>query len=314
MMMKQIKPFRKENNIPVVFTSSAFYAPYMGVTIQSLIDFSSTSHNYDILILNKDISEEDKAKCFSLIYGRNNFSIRFIEVNQALDMHNFNFREGYSSESFYRVIMVALLTEYDKVVYLDSDLIIRADIADLYTKEDMENNLVAAAIDIDGLASCFSDHDGRKEYMVSYLGVKDLHNYLQSGVMIFRLSEWRKSFTLDQIIDQACAPEIMFGDQDVLNKLCNDRIHFIDMSWNTIIDHRKKQIEELLVLAPIDLLDDYFQARKNPKIIHYGGTKPWEVPDCDMCWCFWESARKTPFYEDIIRRNVGDFRRADYGD
>lgn len=314
MMTSQIKPFRKENNIPVVFTSSAFYAPYMGVALQSLIDFSSIDYNYDILILNKEISEEDKDKCFSLIYGRNNFSIRFIEVNQTLDMHDFNFREGYSSESFYRVVMVALLTEYDKVVYLDSDLIVRTNIADLYIKEDLGNDLVAAAIDIDGLASCFSDHDGRKGYMISYLGIKDLHNYLQSGVMIFQLSEWRRTFTLDQIINQACASEIMFGDQDVLNKLCNGRIHFIDMSWNTIIDHRRKQMKELLVLAPMDLLDDYFQARKKPKIIHYGGTKPWNVPDCDMSWYFWEIARKTPFYEDIIRRNVVNFRRADYGD
>lgn len=314
MMPSQIKPYRKVNNIPVVFTSSAFYAPYMGVTLQSLIDFSSIDYNYDILILNKEISEEDKEKCFSMIYGRNNFSIRFIEIDQALDMHDFNFREGYSSESFYRVVMVALLTEYDKVVYLDSDLIVRTDIADLYIKEDMENNLVAAAIDIDGLASCFSDHDGRKEYMISYLGIKNLHDYFQSGVMIFQMSEWRKTFVLDQIIAQACSPEIMFGDQDVLNKLCNGRVHFIDMSWNTIINHRRKQMEELLVLAPMDLLDDYFRARRSPKIVHYGGTKPWNVPDCDMSWYFWETARKTSFYEDIIRRNVANFRRADYGD
>lgn len=313
-MTGKIFPFQKKNNIPVVFTSSAFYAPYMGVTLKSLIDFSNKDYNYDILILNKEISNEDKSKCISMIYERKNFSIRFIEVDQALDMYDFNFREGYSSESFYRVVMMDIFSEYDKVVYLDSDLILRADIADLYIKEEIGNNLAAAAIDIDGLASCFLNHNGRKEYMISYLGVKNLHDYFQSGVMIFHLSEWRKKFTLDFIINQACAPEIVFGDQDVLNRLCNGRIHFIDMSWNTIINHKKNQMEKLLVLAPMDLLDDYFRARKNPKIIHYAGTKPWNVPDCDMSWYFWEVARETPFYEDIIQREVVNFRRADYGD
>lgn len=304
---------KKKNVVPVVFTSSAYYAPYMAVTLQSLLDCAKEENFYDIIILNKEISQEDQEKIKEMVDKNPNTSVRFIEVSQALDAQNYNFREGYSPESFYRVVMVELLTEYDRVVYLDSDLILLEDIADLYFGTDIEDNLVAAAIDIDGLASAFSNHDGRKDYMISYMGISNLHDYFQSGVMIFNLKEWRKTFSLEQILDAACQPEIMFGDQDVLNVLCRGRIKFIDMSWNTIINHRRKQMRELLCLAPVDLLDDYFEARKTPKIIHYGGTKPWDVPDCDMAWLFWEKARKTTFYDEIIKRVLPEFERGKYG-
>lgn len=298
--------------IPIVFTSSAYYAPYMAVTMQSVMNFSAEDYDYEFIVLHKEIDEQTQTKLRKMISGRHNFSIRFVEVQKALDSHNFNFRKGYSSESFYRVVMVDILREFTKVVYLDSDLIVQHDVARLYLDTDMEANLVAAAIDIDGLASAFSNHDGRKEYMISYLGIKDLHDYLQSGVMIFNLEEWRNSFTLQEIVDAACDDEVMFGDQDVLNKLCRGRIKFIDMSWNTIINHKKRQMQELLYLAPTDILDMYLEARKNPKIIHYGGTKPWDVPDCDMASFFWETARETLFYEDIVGRNVKGFKRSRY--
>lgn len=299
--------------IPIVFTSSAYYAPYMAVTIQSVIDSSSEEYDYELIILHKEIDKKTQSRLTNMISAHINFSIRFYEVKEALDQHNYNFREGYSPESFYRVVMVDLLTEYDKVVYLDCDLIVKHDIARLYIDTELGNNLVAAAIDIDGLASSFSNHDGRKEYMISYLGVKDLHDYLQSGVMIFNLKEWRNTYTLQEIVDAACDDEVMFGDQDVLNKLCHGRIKFMDMSWNTIINHRKRQLEELLYLAPADVMEMYLRARKEPKIVHYGGTKPWDYPDCDMAFYFWEEARKTDFYDDIIGRKVNGFRREAYG-
>ncbi len=299
--------------IPVVFTSSAFYAPYMAVTIQSLMDHSNDTDRYELIILNKEISESTQDQIRKMVQCKSNFSVRFIEVTHALDDHDFNFREGYSSESFYRVVMVEILREYDKVVYLDCDLILLHDIAELYKETDIDDNLVAAAIDIDGLASAFSNHDGRKEYMINYLGIKDLHDYLQSGVMIFNLKAWRDTFTIQHIIDVACDSEVMFGDQDVLNRLCRGRIIFIDMSWNTIINHIKHQLQDLLYLAPTDIMDMYLKARECPKIIHYGGTKPWDVPDCDKAYYFWDVARRTSFYEEIVGRKIEGFKLAEYG-
>ncbi|WP_199751094.1 hypothetical protein, partial [Brachyspira aalborgi] len=47
------------------------------------------------------------------------------------------------------------------------------------------------------------------------------------------------------------------------------------------------------------------EAFNNPVIIHWAGfMKPWIYSDANYSEYFWKYARMTPFYEDIIYRNV----------
>ena len=50
MNLETIKPIEKifeENVIPITFSSSDSFAPYLAVTIKSIIDKSDDSYNYD---------------------------------------------------------------------------------------------------------------------------------------------------------------------------------------------------------------------------------------------------------------------------
>ena len=40
-------PAFDKNNIPIILTSSAYYVPYMAVTIQSIVETSTIENNYD---------------------------------------------------------------------------------------------------------------------------------------------------------------------------------------------------------------------------------------------------------------------------
>ena len=49
--------------------------------------------------------------------------------------------------------------------------------------------------------------------------------------------------------------------------------------------------------------DKYMEARINPKIVHYAGPeKPWTCPWGDFAEIFWDYAKKTPYYEEILYR------------
>ena len=300
--MVDLLPAYKEKDIPVVLASSAYYAPYLSVTLKSLIDTASDEYNYDILILHKEIEADIQSKIKSLKSSSKNISIRFIEVDSAINDKKYNFRPGYSAESFYRVVMMSILNHYDKTIYLDCDVIVKKSISELLTEYEISEYYVAAARDIDGIASCVSDHERRKKYMFEFIKLSRLEDYFQSGVMIFNLKKIREAFTIEKILDVSCASEVMFGDQDVLNALFHEKTKHIDMSWNTIIDHQRSWLETLLLLAPVQIVDEYLEARKHPGIIHFAGTKPWDVPDCDMAEEYWKAARQTPFYNEIIKR------------
>ena len=59
----------------------------------------------------------------------------------------------------------------------------------------------------------------------------------------------------------------------------------------------KKCVEE----APINDFLEYQKARENPWIIHYAAhPKPWWAPRSDFGHDFWDIARLSPFYEELL--------------
>lgn len=75
------------------------------------------------------------------------------------------------------------------------------------------------------------------------------------------------------------------------------------MKWNMIFDCDHFRWQKVIKYAPYYILDAYENARKDPYIIHYAGfLKPWMKPDEDFGYVFWDMARRTPYYEQILSR------------
>lgn len=299
----QIKPMTNLNNIPITLTSSAFYLPYLSITLQSIIDTASIENNYDILIIHREISEEKQRCVQAMAEGKDNISIRFVEMAQSLASLDYNFREGYSPESFYRVVMAFVFPNYDKMLYLDCDVIALQDVAELY-QIDLDGYLVAAAKDSNGIASTLLDWQGRKSYVLEQMNLDHIDDYFQSGVMLFNLAQIRKELKLNEILDIACAPFIIWGDQDALNIICKNRVKYLDLRWNTIINHKNITLGQLNRVDHPELLRLYLEARQSPAIVHYAGQQPWKKADVDLAEYFWPVARRSPFYETLIERMV----------
>ena len=53
--------------------------------------------------------------------------------------------------------------------------------------------------------------------------------------------------------------------------------------------------------ASPEVYEDYVDAAQNPFLIHYGGErKPWHAPQLPFADLWWQTARKTPFYEHFL--------------
>ena len=299
-----IQPAFYDNNIPVVLCSSSYYVPYLNVVIQSIAEHISEGNQYDILVLNSEILPQDKAKTIASFKKFTQMSIRFIDVDEKMASHKYNFREGYSRESFYRVIMIDILKNYDKIVYLDCDLVLMEDVAELYST-DVAHYLAAAVRDPAGIGWYHINHNRRLEYAKDVLRMAETNNYFQSGVMVFHLNKIRETYTIEEILEVACMKEIAWGDQDVLNRLFYGNVKFLEPHWNVIINNKNQtQIKNYTMLSPQFIFEGYMEARKCPKIIHYAGTKPWTEPNCDMGMYYWKYARNTSYYKLILERET----------
>ena len=68
-----LKPAFNRNNIPVALSSDNNYASYLAVTIKSIIANASAKYNYDIVILEKSISDIYKKLILKMIMRILNF-------------------------------------------------------------------------------------------------------------------------------------------------------------------------------------------------------------------------------------------------
>lgn len=300
--IQSTKPAFQSNNIAIALASNDGFVPYMDTTLLSIMENASADYNYDVIILTQDISSETKKVIAEQFEKYKNLSIRYVDPSVLIDDYEFYVRGHFSKETYYRLVLPELLPNYDKILYLDSDMIVKADVAELY-KEDIQNYLLAACHDADTAGLYNGWEKDKKDYTDNILKLEEPYQYFQAGTILFNLKEFRKTYTTKEILDFANSEEWQLLDQDILNKLCEGRVKYVDMSWNVMVDYAGIRIKEIIARAPKWLNDLYMESRKHQKIIHYAGPeKPWLYPEMDQGYEFWKIAKKTPYYESMLFR------------
>ncbi len=265
--------------IPIFFAVDDGYSPFLAVAIQSLIDNASAEYTYLIKILNTDISEENKRKIGK--YERENVDIEFVDLNYYIQKvkDKLYTRDYYSKTTYFRLFLPNLYPQYDKVLYLDSDIVILDDIAKLYNT-DMGDNLVAAAPD-----DVIQSMPVFQDYVEKVVGVADSRRYFNAGILLMNLHELRRFKFQEKFV--YLLDKIKFAvaqDQDYLNRLCKGRVKLLDRTWDRMpIPDPKIKTEDV-------------------KLVHYNlAFKPWHFEDILYKEFFWMYAQETEYFEDIQR-------------
>lgn len=277
---------KKGTVVPIFFAVDDGYCPFLAVAIQSLIENSSEENTYLIKILNTGIGERNKAEIEK--YQRKNVEIEFVDLGSYIESikDKLYTRDYYSKTTYFRLFLPNLYPQFDKVLYLDSDIVILDDIAKLYNT-DMEDALVAAAPD-----DVIRFNEVFQIYVEKVVGVADYHRYFNAGILLMNLKEMRRIefqekfiYSLDRITFAVAQ------DQDYLNRLCKGRVKFLERTWNRM---------------PIQ---DPSIATEDVKLVHYNlAFKPWHFEDILYKEFFWEYAKKTAFFDEIqsIRENYSE--------
>ena len=292
--------------VPVVFAADNNYVPMVTTTICSMLENASIESFYDIVILEKDFSERNKRIMSDFFSQYENASIRFANVSGMVKAFNLQTsNEHISVETYYRFLIQQVLPGYDKVLYLDSDLIVEGDISKLFAT-DLGSNLIGAAIDIDYLGNLNMNDGKRLKYTTEVLRLKHPYSYFQAGVLILNTAEMRKLHPFKKWLEMASEPKYIYDDQDILNAHCQGRVTYLNNAWNVMNDCGGR-IKNVFTFAPAAVFDAFMDAYAKPLIIHYAGSeKPWKPGHCDLAESYWSYARLTPFYEELFNRKFAD--------
>ena len=265
--------------IPIFFAVDDGYVPFLAVTLQSMIKNASKLYNYEIRVLYTNISEENKQKI--LKYENKKVSIEFVDLNIYLEelQDKFYTRDYYTNTTYYRLFIPNLYPQYEKVLYLDCDIVVLGDISKLYNI-DIEDNLI-------GAIPCEAMQISREltEYAEKVIGMKNVKDYINAGIMLMNLTEMRKMDLQTKFIYLLETIKYKVAqDQDYINRMCKGRIKYIDSSW---------EVEP----HPTDIP----RKEKDLNIIHYLLIyKPWHFDNVLYQEYFWEYAKQTEYYDYIL--------------
>ena len=272
-----------KKEVPIFFAVDDEYIPFLGVTIQSIIDNSSKDYLYAIKILYTKISDNNIKRIKKL--EQDNLKIEFVDLTYYIDRikDKLYTRDYYSKSTYFRLFLPNLYPQYDKVLYLDSDLVVLDDVAKLYDIN-IKNCLVGAATE-----ETVSLTPELRDYAERVIGVSYYKHYFNAGVLIMNLKELRE-FGFQEKFLYLLEKNIysVAQDQDYLNRMCKGRVKYINPMWNkSPIPRKNININSI-------------------KLIHYTlARKPWHNDSVIYSEHFWKYAKKTEFFNEImeIRRN-----------
>lgn len=277
------------------------YLPYFAVMLQSIKRHCDASRRYCIHVLSSDVEQSDLEQM--LITEDKLVAVDLLDVawfkNETEKME---FGEFFSVECIYRLALLKLIPNVDKIIYLDSDLIVLDDISILFDTE-LGGNYVAAVRDI-GIAGMVGGYAPDEAERLRSIGIEDANGYFSSGVMVWNLSKTRQDFTLSQLIEWIEENKPRYSDQDCLNYFFAGSVCYLDSKWNTLFDSENIRVSQIAPYASKALQEEYLRAREKPSIFHFAGpVKPW-AEDVDGSPRFWGEARSSTLYEPVLRRYV----------
>lgn len=275
--MKPILSLHKSRKIiPVFLAADDGYVKFMAVTIRSIIENATPKHQYRLYILHTDISQDSQAMIKRM--EKSNCRIDFVDVANELKRieKKLALRDYYTSTTYYRLFIADMFPEYDKVLYIDSDTVVREDIANMHRYE-LGKNYIGAVRD-----QLVVQTDIYGNYAEKVLGISR-GAYFNAGVVLINCEQFRKKHMLKQFIELLNTYTFVVAqDQDYLNILCKDNVLWMDSRWNV----------QMVGKIPF--------AEEKSKLVHFNlAAKPWNYQNCRMGKYFWEYAKQTESYEQL---------------
>lgn len=298
-MKETLRPAFEKNNIAVAFASNDAFVPYMATMIYSIIVNGSKDNNYDFVVLESDISTQNQKTLLQMVEPFENVSLRFADVTEYIDGYTFfvGNKENFTKESYYRLLLPELMEEYEKVLYLDGDMVALTDVAELYWTE-LGDKLLASSRDLCGMIAYYNPLTDLKKYRDRELELKEPDDYFIAGMLLFNIPEFRRAYSTEYLLDFATSREWRQHDQDVLNVLCQGKAKLVSAAWDVMAPEFNEYLPQKLK-AELDA------SLAEPKILHFGGDmKPWLCMDAPFGEHFWRYAAQTPYIQEIIRRRL----------
>lgn len=247
-------------NTPLAIAFTPNYFVPAATMLRSLLD-ASTGDFEVVCLVTEEIPLRMQEKLVRLGEGRLTF--RYLPLKGRLEGIYTDPR--YTEAASFRLLLPEILPEYDRIVYIDCDVIVRQDIGSLYRNTDLGQNWLGVVFEapIEQQAERFRA-----------LGC-DPARYFNSGFLLMNLAQMRKDKVSERLLEACRVPYLEFPDQDALNQVCQGHVLPLSPLYNGIRTFFIPKYKP-------DFIDQYgsealWEQVQREATIHYTGGKPWNL-------------------------------------
>ncbi|WP_345952380.1 glycosyltransferase family 8 protein [Mucilaginibacter sp. PAMB04168] len=241
-----------DRRLSVVYACDNNFVPLLAASIKSL-EINSAGVQKDIYVIDDGISAANRQRLINSISSKE-IAIKFLLVKDVvgkITIPYFN-NAALPVTTFFRLFVHTFIPEgTERVLYLDSDMIVLGNIAELWGVEFGDS--IIAAVQDPGIKTLGCSWGGGVRNWKE-LGYQADDKYLNAGLLLINLQKWNEFDVCTKALDAAVKYQkhIVYGDQYCLNAVLANRWVELDPEWNHLVDNDKP----------------------GAKLLHYIGNKP----------------------------------------
>jgi lipopolysaccharide biosynthesis glycosyltransferase len=268
----------------VVLAADDHFAMPLAVTVRSALAHLAPDRTLHVYVIDGGLSEASKRR-LSLSWPADRCRIVWLNVDVS-DLAGLPISGHVNLVSYYRILISRVLPAHlDRVIYLDSDLLVCADLSRLWN-QDMQGRWCLAVRDcaapnVDA-SRALPNYDLCAPYLSSIhpvpnyrqLGLDPAAPYFNAGLMLVNLAAWRDNDLSREFIEclEQNRAHVRWWDQYALNVVLAGRWGALDGRWN--------QGSQIFAYPswrhnPLDR-HEFDRVRNDPFVVHFTGrAKPW---------------------------------------
>lgn len=270
------------NNIALICDDN--YCLPTAVCIQSILDHLASA-NFTIHVCTFGLTVENQRMLLNLSCKKSKIIIEVFQKENYSDLlSQVSPKTHVSTAALIKFELANYFKDLERILYLDSDIIIKNDISAIF-ETDLSESYLAASFEFWDFLN-YHNYSFKKDYQVDF--------HFNSGAMLFNLEKMRSDNISEKLwdykINHSKSPRM---DQESFNAVCGPFTSHLSIKWNfnpafasekNIIHINNIYQEQYTSLD--DLLEDVC-------IIHYVGEKdkPWEYATAPMR-AYWDEAYK----------------------
>lgn len=284
-------------HLNILVQSSEYYAPFAGVMLTSLFENNKDMDQITVYLMTSDMSGKNRGR-FQTLAEQYQRIIKFIDTKEIDCFLEENQVPKYHGAyvPYYKIFALSVIEdEIDRLIYLDSDMVINGSISELMTYN-LGKNVIGMCVDYAPAIDIYQKRIG-------------VETYSNTGMIVFDVANWKKGEYTDKIIHHiryihANYPVV---DQDLINVILNKQIQTLPAIYNfNPYFYIYKNYDLIKYVYGINICrseEEMNHLRENAVVLHcFGGMllRPWDAGNEHPIKSIWERYMSKSLWSDYV--------------